>query len=141
MSADEMKSDSTVTLNWFRVNLPTVVMILGLGYYVGTNLNDLQKNVSSLAHENTQLKESTANLNNILYRVDQLEFGLQRANERTDSLQNTLISSMDLMRRDINRLTTQVEVLSSRVGILTGDIDEPKQRRSRPGPTTNEHAD
>lgn len=136
-----MKSDSTVTLNWFRVNLPTVVMILGLGYYVGTNLNDLQKNVSSLAHENTQLKESTANLNNILYRVDQLEFGLQRANERTDSLQNTLISSMDLMRRDINRLTTQVEVLSSRVGILTGDIDEPKQRRSRPGPTTNEHAD
>lgn len=132
MSADEMKSDSTVTLNWFRVNLPTVVMILGLGYYVGTNLNDLQKSVSSLSQENSELKATTADISKIAYRVDQLEFGLQRANERTDALQNTLISSMDLMRRDINRLTTQVEVLSSRVGILTGDIDEPKQRRSRP---------
>lgn len=132
-----MKQDATVTLNWFRINLPTIIMILGLGYYVGTNLNDLQKSIVALTRENTELKASTADLSNISYRVDQLEFGLQRANERTDSLQNTLISSMDLMRRDINRLTTQVEVLSSRVGILTGDIDEPKQRRSRPGPSTS----
>lgn len=137
MSADEMKHDPTITLNWFRINLPTIVMILGLGYYVGTNLNDLQKSVVDLSKENTELKASTADLSNISYRVDQLEFGLQRANERTDSLQNTLISSMDLMRRDINRLTTQVEVLSSRVGVLTGDIDEPKQRRSRPGPSSS----
>lgn len=132
-----MKQDATVTLNWFRINLPTIVMILGLGYYVGTNLNDLQKSIVSLSKENTELKASTADLSNISYRVDQLESGLHRANERTDSLQNTLISSMDLMRRDINRLTTQVEVLSSRVGVLTGDIDDPKQRRSRPGPASS----
>lgn len=132
MSADEMKQDSTVTLNWFRVNLPTIITIVGFGFYVGTNLNDIQKSITSLSKENTELKATTADISKIAYRVDQLEFGLQRANERTDALQNTLISSMDLMRRDINRLTTQVEVLSSRVGILTGDIDEPKQRRSRP---------
>ena len=128
-----MKQDPTVTINWFRMNLPTIVMILGLGYYVGTNLNDLQKSISNLSQENSELKATTADMSKIIYRVDQLEVGLHRANERTDSLQNTLISSMDLMRRDINRLTTQVEVLSSRVGILTGDVDEPKQRRSRPG--------
>lgn len=134
MSADEMKQDATVTLNWFRINLPTIVMILGLGYYVGTNLNDLQKSIVSLSKENTELKSTTADMGKLVYRVEQVETGLQRANERTDALQNTLISSMDLMRRDINRLTTQVEVLSSRVGILTGDVDDPKQRRSRPGP-------
>lgn len=132
-----MKQDATVTLNWFRINLPTIVMILGLGYYVGTNLNDLQKSIVALSKENTELKSTTADMSKLVYRVEQVETGLQRANERTDALQNTLISSMDLMRRDINRLTTQVEVLSSRVGILTGDIDEPKQRRSRPGPSTS----
>lgn len=135
MSADEMKQDSTLTLNWFRVNLPTIITIVGFGFYVGTNLNDIQKSITSLSKENTELKATTADIGKLAYRVDQLEFGLQRANERIDSLQNTIISSMDLMRRDINRLTTQVEVLSSRVGILTGDIDEPKQRRSRPGPS------
>lgn len=135
MSVDEMKQDATVTLNWFRINLPTIVMIVGLGFYVGTNMTTLQHSVDSLKYDNESLKSTTADINKIVYRVDQLEVGLHKANERTDSLQNTLLSGMDLMRRDINRLTTQVEVLSSRVGILTGDIDEPKQRRSRPPAT------
>lgn len=132
MSADEMKSDSTVTINWFRMNIPTIAMIVSVAIYITVGFNSLEKSIDTLKDDNAALKTNTADLNKLAYRVDQLEFGLQRANERTDSLQNTLISSMDLMRRDINRLTTQVEVLSSRVGILTGDIEEPKQRRSRP---------
>lgn len=130
-----MKQDSTVTLNWFRINLPTIVMIVGLGFYVGTNMTNLQHSVDSLKYDNESLKKTTADINKIVYRVDQLEVGLQKANDRTDSLQNTLLSGMDLMRRDINRLTTQFEVLSSRVGMVIGDIDEPKQRRSRPPAT------
>lgn len=141
MSADEMKQDSTVTLNWFRMNIPTIVMIVMLGVYVGTNMTALQKSIESLKEDSSSLKATTADMNKLVYRVEQLEVGLLNANNRVDGLQNTLISSMDLMRRDINRLTTQVEVLSSRVGILTGDIDEPKQRRSRPGTIQNEHAD
>lgn len=134
MSVDEMKQDATVTLNWFRINLPTIVMIVGLGFYVGTNMTTLQHSVDSLKYDNESLKSTTADINKIVYRVDQLEAGLQKANERTDSLQNTLLSGMDLMRRDINRLTTQFEVLSSRVGMVIGEVDEPKQRRSRPAP-------
>lgn len=130
-----MKQDATVTLNWFRMNVPTIVMIVGLGYYVGTNISDVQKSISHLSDASQELKMTTADMNKITYRVEQLESGLSRSNDRVDNLHNTLISGMDLMRRDINRLTTQVEVLSSRVGILTGDIDEPKQRRSRPGPS------
>lgn len=130
-----MKQDATVTLNWFRMNVPTIAMIIGLGYYVGTNISDVQRSISHLSNDSQQLKLTTADMNKITYRVEQLESGLDKSNERVDNLHNTLISGMDLMRRDINRLTTQVEVLSSRVGILTGDIDEPKQRRSRPGPS------
>lgn len=135
MPADEMKQDATVTLNWFRMNIPTIVMITMLGVYVGTNMTGIQKSIDSLKEDSASLKSTTADMNKLIYRVEQLEVGLVNANGRVDGLQNTLISSMDLMRRDINRLTTQVEVLSSRVGILTGDVDEPKQRRSRPAPT------
>ena len=134
MSADEMKQDPTVTLNWFRINLPTIVMILGLGYYVGTELRDLQKSMASLKEDNVSLKSTTADMNKLTYRVDQLELGRAETNARVDGVQNTLISQIDLVRRDVNRTTTQMEVLSSRVGILIGDVDDPKQRRSRPAP-------
>ncbi|HUH58077.1 MAG TPA: hypothetical protein VL020_06145 [Pseudomonadales bacterium] len=127
-----MKQDPTVTLNWFRMNVPTIVLIIGLGFYVGTNMTTLQHSVNSLKYDNESLKSTTADINKIVYRVEQLELGLHKANERTDALQNTLLSSMDLMRRDINRLTTHVEVLSSRVGMIIGEVDDPKQRRSRP---------
>ena len=132
MSVNDMKQDPTVTLNWFRMNVPTIVLIIGLGFYVGTNMTTLQHSVDSLKYDNESLKSTTADINKIVYRVEQLELGLHKANERTDALQNTLLSSMDLMRRDINRLTTHVEVLSSRVGMIIGEVDEPKQRRSRP---------
>ncbi|HUH57455.1 MAG TPA: hypothetical protein VL020_02945 [Pseudomonadales bacterium] len=134
MSVDEMKQDATVTLNWFRMNVPTIIVIIGLGFYVGTNMTTLQHSVNSLKYDNESLKSTTADINKIVYRVEQLEVGLHKANERTDSLQNTLLSGMDLMRRDINRLTTHVEVLSSRVGMFIGDVEEPKQRRARPAP-------
>lgn len=135
MSVEDMKQDATVTLNWFRMNVPTIAMIVGLGYYVGTNFSDIQRSIENLHSDSNQLKSTTADMNKVTYRVEQLENSLNKTNDRVDNLHNTLISGMDLMRRDINRLTTQVEVLSSRVGILTGDIDEPKQRRSRPGPS------
>lgn len=134
MSVNDMKQDSTVTLNWFRMNVPTITLIIGLGFYVGTNMTTLQHSINSLKYDNESLKSTTADINKIVYRVEQLEVGLHKANERTDSLQNTLLSGMDLMRRDINRLTTQFEVLSSRVGMVIGDVDEPKQRRARPAP-------
>lgn len=132
MSVNDVKQDSTVTLNWFRMNVPTITLIIGLGFYVGTNMTTLQHSINSLKYDNESLKSTTADINKIVYRVEQLEVGLHKANERTDALQNTLLSSMDLMRRDINRLTTHVEVLSSRIGMAIGDVDDPKQRRSRP---------
>ena len=133
-----MKQDTALKLNWFTMNIPTIAMIVSVAIYITVGFNSLEKSIDSLKEDSTSLKATTADMNKLIYRVEQLEVGLVNANGRVDGLQNTLISSMDLMRRDINRLTTQVEVLSSRVGILTGDIDEPKQRRSRPGPTLHE---
>lgn len=134
MSADEMKQDAAVKINWFTINVPTLAMVVMASSFITVGFNDLGRSVDSLKYDNESLKKTTADINNIVYRVEQLEVGLHKANERTDSLQNTLLSGMDLMRRDINRLTTQFEVLSSRVGMVIGDVDEPKQRRARPAP-------
>lgn len=130
-----MQQDASVKINWFTINVPTLAMVVMAGSFITVSFNDLGRSVDSLKVDNESLKQTTSDMNNIVYRVEQLESGLRKSNDRVDNLHNTLISGMDLMRRDINRLTTQVEVLSSRVGILTGDIDEPKQRRSRPGPS------
>lgn len=134
MSVDEMKQDAAVKINWFTINVPTLAMVVMAASFITVGFNDLGQSVASLKYDNESLKKTTADINNIVYRVEQLEVGLHKANERTDSLQNTLLSGMDLMRRDINRLTTQFEVLSSRVGMVIGDIDDPKQRRARPAP-------
>lgn len=68
------------------------------------------------------------------YRISQLESGSKELNSKIDNLSNTIIGNIDLVRRDVNRLTTQVEVLSARVGMIAGEIDDPKQRRNRPPP-------
>lgn len=132
MSVGEMKQDPTVTINWFRVNVPTFAMVIVAATYITVGFNSLEKGLETLRHDTAGLKSTTADMGKLIYRVEQLESGLKSTNIRVDSLQNTIISGMDLMRQDINRLTTQVEVLSSRVGLLTGEIDDPKQRRSRP---------
>lgn len=127
-----MKQDTVLTLNWLRVNFPTIAAIALAGFYVGGKLNDVNTSLAMIDRENVVLKTQVSEFINLPYRVQQLESGLKGTNERVDALSNTLISQLDLIRRDVNRLTTQVEVLSSRVGVLTGDVDEPKQRRARP---------
>lgn len=138
-----MKQDTAITWNWFRVNLPTITAIFGLGIYLNTHMITMQKSIEEMdqyrtnraAHSDRNFAEINSKLtvmSNIPYRVEMAEGNINKTNERLDNLSNTIINQMDLIRRDVNRLTTQVEVLSSRVGVLTGDIDEPRRRISRP---------
>ena len=137
MSADEMKQDSTVKINWFTINVPTLAMVVMAASFITVGFNDLGRSVDSLKEDNANLKSTTADMNKLVYRADQLELGLSETNRNVNHLKDTIISGQDLMRRDINRLTTQVEVLSSRFGLFIGDVDEPKQRRSRPAPASS----
>jgi outer membrane murein-binding lipoprotein Lpp len=98
---------------WIRNNWPMIVscvMVVGAWFQTGHRIDAAE------------------------YRISQLENSSKELNGKIDNLSNTIIGSIDLVRRDVNRLTTQVEVLSARVGMIAGDIDEPKQRRSRPPP-------
>lgn len=131
MSADEMKSDSSVKINWFKLDVPTLVLLASAVWWFSGDITKLKS-------DNDAFREQYSEMKNVPYRVDQLEAGLAETNRTVNHLKDTIISGQDLMRRDINRLTTQVEVLSSRFGMFVGEIDEPKQRRSRPGPVSPE---
>lgn len=138
MTAEDMKNDTALTFNWLRVNFPTIAAVVCVGLYVGSVQTQIQASLAGLQMEASALKTQVSSMTTVPYRVDQAEQAIREVNGRVDNLSNTIIGQTDLIRRDVNRLTTEVEVLSSRVGILTGDIDEPKQRRSRPGPASPE---
>lgn len=134
MTGEDVRQNAQLTVNWLTANVPTILTIVGVGLYIGTWQTQIQADLSSLRTDTIALKAQLQNMQVVPYRVDQAEAAIRDTNTRVDNLSNTIINQMDLIRRDVNRLTTQVEVLSSRVGVLTGDIDDPKQRRSRPGP-------
>lgn len=117
MAVDDMKQDATVTINWFRMNVPTLALIVAA-------------TVSGAAWQS----RTDADVKHLQYRIDQSEKAVANTNVKLDNLYNTLISQLDLIRRDLNRLTTSVEVISTEVRISNGEPREAKQRRTRPGP-------
>lgn len=137
-----MKQDATVTVNWLRFNVPTILAAAAILITVGKLIYTVEAMDADREMRARQIDAKFENIEtkiepigNLSYRTENLEKGLAAANERTDKLSNTIINSIDLIRRDLNRLTTQVEVLNTRVGMMTGEdeIEAPKQRRSRPG--------
>lgn len=130
---DDMKQDSTLTWNWLRMNVPTLIAVAGVGLFINNGLRDAARDVEVLSQSVASITSTIAPLNNLEYRLTRAEGYLNEAHTRIDNLSNTMINNIDLIRRDINRLTTQVEVLSSQIGMVLGEEKTPVQRRSRPG--------
>lgn len=128
-----MKQDATLTWNWLRMNVPTLIAIAGVGLFINNGLRDAARDVEVLSQSVASITSTIAPLNNLEYRLTRAEGYLNEAHTRIDNLSNTMINNIDLIRRDINRLTTQVEVLSSQIGMVLGEEKIPVQRRSRPG--------
>ena len=132
MAGDDMKPDTTLTINWFRMNVPTLLVVLAAATTGATWQTATEAKVSQNSKDIAALQVKMVVMENLPYRMDQVEKAGVNTNVKVDNLSNTIINQMDLIRRDVNRLTTGVEVLSARVGILTGEIDDPKRRRARP---------
>lgn len=135
MAGDGMKQDTTLTINWFRMNVPTLLVVVAAATTGATWQTATEAKVSQNAKDIATLQGKMLVMENLPYRMEQVEKASVNTNVKVDNLSNTIINQMDLIRRDVNRLTTGVEVLSARVGLLTGEVDEPKRRRARPGPS------
>lgn len=130
---DDMKSDTTLTWNWLRMNVPTIIAICGVGLFINNGILNSQSEIHNLKMSIEEYRESAKSVPQLDYRLTRAEDGIKEAHTRIDNLSNTMINNVDLIRRDVNRLTTQVEVLSSQIGMVLGDTKNPVQRRTRPG--------
>lgn len=132
MTNEDFSRSTSQTIDWLSRHAVTIMAVVGIGAWFGTWQTQVNAQILALQESSRANVAALRDLTNVPYRLEQAEVALRDTNGRVDNLSNTLIGQLDLMRRDVNRLTTTVEVLNSRVGLLTGEIDEPKQRRNRP---------
>lgn len=145
-----MKSDTTLTWNWLRMNVPTLLAIGGLVWYTAQNDARQEQRISAIEQSRidrareADLKFSGINasiaslsqkvdpLGNVTYRVGVVEGQIGETNKRLDRLAETIVNSLDLIRRDVNGLSTRVEVLSQKIDTITPE----SQRQSSLGAST-----
>lgn len=114
MSIDSLKNDATVTLGWFKLSIPTLVMIISLGYYVGTNLNDLQNSIATLRNENTVINQRIEKYEGLAFRTSELEKEVKDIQSTQKDMQEKFIQQLELMRESLNKLSLQVEIMNER---------------------------
>lgn len=145
-----MKSDTTLTWNWFRVNVPTILAIGGLVWYTAVTKANIESSINAIEQsrverskeadrkftniDNTlaQVSARVEPLNNVTYRIGVVETQIIETNKRLDRFAETIVNSIDLIRRDVNTMSTRVEVLSQKIDSIT-----PVQRTSAEGEAFN----
>ncbi|WP_099868242.1 hypothetical protein [Pararhizobium haloflavum] len=147
----DVHQDRAVRLNWITVNVPTIIAIAA-GIMAGTwawaeltsriatieSAREMrsQANDQKFAEINTSiagLRQAVTPMDNLSYRVGVLEGSLGETNDRIDRLSETIISSLELIRRDVNGLSTRVEVLSQKIDSMNDDRREAgRESRSPP---------
>lgn len=126
--------NSNFAWNQIRANWPIIITIVAGGLWVNNGIEKTKDKTVDLEKSVEKLLSSFESVTHMGYRMDEAERSIKQTNTRLDNLSNTMINNVDLIRRDVNRQTTQIEVLASKLDIFMGvDSEAPKQRRSRPG--------
>lgn len=141
-----MKQDSTLTVNWFRVNVPTIAAVIGGLWAVWSVNANLDKRITEIETSRVERSKEADNkfntintsisvltqkiepIANVTYRVGVVESQVQETNRRLDRLSEMILSSLETIRKDVNGLSTRVEVLSQKI-----DAISPPMQRSRLG--------
>lgn len=134
---NEMKSDATLTMNWLRMNVPTLLAIGGLVWYTAQNdaqqearIDAIEKSRQERSKEadgkfaaiNTSvsvLSQRVEPMTNVVYRVGVVESQVVETNKRLDRLQEVLLASIEALRKDVNTMSTRVEVLAQKIDAIT----------------------
>jgi len=124
--------------NRLVAHLPTIAMIGGLFYYQWNQDAEQDKAINAIEVSRVErskeadqkfsninngvleLNTKIAPLDNIAYRVGVLEGSLSETNKRMDRLSESVINSMEGLKKDTNQLSTKIEVLTNEVRTLTG---------------------
>lgn len=134
------EKENALTWGQIRGNIPVLLMLAGIAFYINNGLVKAEEKTAMLEKQLERIAASMEPVSHMTYRMDEAEKSIRDTNNRLDNLSNTMINNVDLIRRDVNRQTTQIEVLSSKLDMFMGvESDSPKQRRARPsGPISSD---
>lgn len=128
--AGDMQQDATVTINWFRINVPTIIAvvcaILAIGklfYSQEAEKEDRARRAVEIDRKFSDLKLQIEPLIDLPYRVSSWEKALQTTNERMDKMLDNMGTKMDRMLEVQAKTGTTVEVLSSQMVDLKKSLD------------------
>lgn len=127
---DDMESDRGIHINWLRFNVPQLAAIALFAATGATGYSDLNGRISRIEESRAartiasdarfnEVQSSLAPLVNLPYRVNVLEQQNIATNARIDRFTEAIASTLELIRKDVNSLSTRVEVLGTKIDALT----------------------
>lgn len=128
--------ETEVNVNW-NINAGTILTVLAMGtaslMYIasidarvkqGEDYRVIRSNMTdkNFANVNAQLDA----MKDLPYRIGQLEAQANAANARMDRIADSFLGSAESIKKDVNALTTKVEVMSQKID----NLDVPRTRKT-----------
>lgn len=147
-----MEKDVIMAVKW-DINLGTVttlaIVLSTVGLWVNTQLTSLEERVNNTEQfrasrtaqtdknfvdlgvlvKSTQdaVFKQSSEVNNLTYRMGQNEERLTNADKRMDRIADSVLQSVDAIRKDVGALSTKVEVMNQKIDSL--DVPRTPLRR------------
>lgn len=123
--------NAAMTWDWVKGNIPTIIAVGGLFWYTAQDNATMKAMQQSEKQERMErqveidrafsdIKAQIAPIGNLVYRVSVLETGLMEISRQNALNIEAFRKTGDGISRDVNTLSTKVEVLTSRIETLTG---------------------
>lgn len=126
----KVEHNGTLTWNWLRVNVPQIAAVFGAVLFINSWMNDVDASLVEMekyrVSRSTETDKNFANVNakldalsDIPLRTTQNEEAIKNANVRIDRLAESIVNSMDMLRKEVYTMSTKVEVLSQKIDSIT----------------------
>jgi hypothetical protein len=123
--------NAAMTWDWVKGNIPTIIAVGGLFWYTAQDnatMKALQQSEKQERMERqveidrafSDIKSQIAPIGNLVYRVSVLETGLMEISRQNALNIEAFRKTGNEISRDVNTLSTKVEVLTSRIETLAG---------------------
>ena len=130
MDGDEMQQSKEVSVNWLRINVPSIISIVVAAVTMTMYIQRLETRLDVMEQSQQQraaasdknsedIRQQLQQLSTLPYRMNVVESGLTQTNQRMDQYLQTLGAKIDGMGDRVNSLSTKVEVLSQKIDALT----------------------
>ena len=145
-SEDADMQDASVHVLWRTLNIPNLLAIAGATIGIVTYINNLDARLANVEEYRVtrgaitdkkfdDIQATLSPLQSMPYRVNILEQQATAINVRIDRFTEIISTNLELLRKDVNALSTKVEVLSQKIDGMApekrAEIDDPPPALAR----------